>query len=62
MKKINILQFIASICMLFGCVVNLLHLLMEIPIGLRMSAGPMLGVAIVLYGIVLAKQIKNRKK
>ena len=62
MKKINILQLIASICMLFGCVVNLLHLLMEIPIGLRMSAGPMLGVAIVLYWIVLAKQIKNRKK
>ena len=62
MKKINILQLIASICMLFGCVVNLLHSLMEIPVGLRMSAGPMLGVAIVLYWIVLAKQIKNRKK
>ena len=60
-KKINILQLIASICMLFGCTVNLLHSRIEISDSLNMSVGLSLGVAIILYGIVLVKQIKDRR-
>ena len=60
-KKINILQLIASICMLFGCTVNLLYQLTEISAGLHMSAGLSLGVAIILYWIALVKQIKGRR-
>ena len=61
MKKINVLQLIASICLLIGSMINLLNLIMEIPFGLYVCSGPLLFVSVVLFIIVLVKQIRNKK-
>ena len=60
MKKINIIQLIASICLLIGSIINLLNLIIEIPIGLYVCTGPLLLVAVVLFAIVIVKQIKSK--
>lgn len=62
MKKVNVIQLIASICLLLGSIINLLNLLVEIPFGLYVCTGPLLASSIILFVIVLVKQIKNRKK
>ena len=62
MKKINVLQLIASLCMLFGCVINLLDLCIGLPFAVRVCATPLLIAALVLYIIVLRNQMKNKKK
>ena len=62
MKKINVLQFIASLCMLFGCVINLLDLCIDLPFALQVCALPLMLAALVLYIIVLRNLIKNKKK
>ena len=60
MKKINIIQLIASIFLLIGSIINLLNLVIEIPFGLHVCTGPLLLVAVVLFAIVIAKQIKSK--
>ena len=42
MKNVNLLQLIASLCMLFGSVINLLALITEIPPWLSVCALPLL--------------------
>ena len=61
MKKVNILQLIASICLLIGSIINLLNLLIEIPFALYVCTGPLLLISVILFTIVLVKQIKNGK-
>ncbi len=62
MKKVNVLQLIASICLLIGSMINLLNLIMEIPFGLYVCTGPLLFVSVVLFIIVLVKQMRNKKQ
>ena len=62
MKKINIVQLMASICLLIGSIINLLNLVMEIPFGLYVCTGPLLLIAVVLFAIVIVKNIKNKKE
>ena len=62
MKKINIVQLIASICLLIGNIINLLNLVMEIPFGLYVCTGPLLLVSVVLFAVVIIKQIKNKRE
>ena len=62
MKKVNILQLIASICLLIGSIINLLNLLIEIPFALYVCTGPLLLISVILFIIVFLKQIKNKKQ
>lgn len=62
MKKVNILQLIASICLLIGSIINLLNLIIEIPFGLYVCTGPLLLVSVALFIIVLVKQMRNKKQ
>ena len=62
MKKVNILQLIASICLLIGSIINLLNLLIEIPFALYVCTGPLLLISVTLFIIVLVKLIKSKKK
>ena len=62
MKKINIIQLIASICLLIGNIINFLNLVIEIPLGLYVCTGPLLFVSVVLFAVVIVKQIKNKKE
>ena len=62
MKKVNVLQLIASICLLIVSVINLLNLLIEIPFALYVCTGPLLLISVILFAIVLVKQIKNKKQ
>ena len=61
MKKVNILQLIASICLLIGSIINLLNSLIEIPFALYVCTGPLFLTSVILFGIVLVKQIKKEK-
>ena len=58
MKKVNLLQLIASVCLLFGSIINLLNLCIEIPLALSICSVPLLLVSIILYAIILKKHIK----
>ena len=62
MKKVNVLQLIASICLLIGSIINLLNLLIEIPFAIYVCTGPLLLISVILFVIVMMKQIKNRKQ
>ena len=62
MKKVNILQLIASICLLIGSIINLLNLLIEIPFALYVCTGPLLLISVILFIVVFVKQIKNKKQ
>ena len=62
MKKVNILQLIASICLLIGSIINLLNLLIEIPFALYVCTGPLLLISVILFIIVFVKQIQNKKQ
>ena len=61
MKKVNVLQLIASICLLIGNIINLLNLLIEIPFALYVCTGPFLLISVTLFIIVLVKLIKSKK-
>ena len=61
MKKVNILQRRASILLLIGSIINLLNLLIEIPFALYVCTGPLHLISVILFTIVLVKQIKNGK-
>ena len=62
MKKVNILQLVASICLLIGSIINLLNLLIEIPFAVYVCTGPLLLISVILFIIVFVKQIKNKKQ
>ncbi len=62
MKKINIMELIASICLSLGTIINLLSLLMEIPFVLDVCKVPLLLISAILFIIVWVKQIKNKKQ
>ena len=61
MKKVSVLQLIASICLLIGSIINLLNLLIEIPFALYVCTGPLLLISVTLFIIVLVKLIKSKK-
>ena len=61
MKNVNLLQLIASLCMLFGCVINLIALITEIPPWLSVCALPLLLVAVVLYFVTFLKARRQGK-
>ena len=62
MKKVNVLQLIASICLLIGSIINLLNTIIEIPFGLYVCTGPLFLVSAALFIIVLVKQMRNKKQ
>ena len=62
MKKVNVLQLIASICLLIGSIINLLNLLIEIPFAIYVCTVPLLLISVILFVIVMMKQIKIRKQ
>ncbi len=62
MRKVNVLQLIASICLLIGSIINLLNLLIKIPFALYVCTGPFLLISVILFGVVIVRQIKNKKE
>lgn len=60
MKKVDVLQLVASICLLVGSVINILNLCLEIPFALRIATLPLFLICVVLYGIVLVIKIKSK--
>ena len=61
MKKVNILQLIASICLLIGSIINLLNLLIKIPFALYVCTGPLFLISVILFGVVIVNQIKTKR-
>ena len=61
MKKVNVLQLIASICLLVGNVINLLNICLEIPFAVYVSTGPLFIISVILFSIVLVQKIKLKK-
>ena len=61
MKKVNVLQLIASICMLVGSLINLLNLCTEIPFEVYVCSVPLLFVSVILYIVVLVQKIRIKK-
>ena len=62
MKKVNVLQLVASICLLIGSIINLLNLLIEIPFAIYVCTAPLLLISVILFVIVMMKRIKIRKQ
>ena len=62
MKKVNILQFVASLCLLVGSILNLLNILIEIPFTIYVCSGPLLLISVILFVIVLIKKIKYKNR
>lgn len=61
MKKVDVLQLIASICLFVGCIINLLGNFLEIPFALRVVTLPLFIISVILYAIVLVRKIKLKK-
>ena len=61
MKKVNVLQLVASICLLVGNVINLLNICLEIPFAVYVSTGPLFIISVILFSIVLVQKIKLKK-
>ena len=61
MKKVNVLQLIASICLLVGNLINLLNICLEIPFAVYVSTGPLFIISVILFSIVLVQKIKLKK-
>ena len=62
MKKINVLQLVASICLLIGSIINLLNTFIDIPFAVSVCTVVLLLVAGALYIIYLVAYLKNRRK
>ena len=58
-RKIDVLQLIASLCLLFGCIINLVETFTEVPLALRILSVLLLIASIILYSIVYARKMKN---
>ena len=62
MKKVNVLQLIASICLFLGSVINLIEAITEWQFPLSAISIPLLFASIVLYSTVWGKQREEKKK
>ena len=58
-RKIDILLLIASLCLLLGCIINLVGSFTEVPLALRILSVPLLIASIILYSIVYEGKMKN---
>ena len=61
-KKINIMQLIASICVLVGSIINLLNQCTKIPFQLYVCTGPLFLISAILSIIVFVKLLKYKKQ
>lgn len=62
MKKVSVMQLVASVCLLIGCVVSLVSLFTDIPKAVQWCGIVLRAVSVVLYGILLVKIIRNKRK
>ncbi len=62
MKKVDVINLSASLCLLFGSVLHLINTICGIPLWLRIFSIPLLLTSIVLYAIVIRRQMKDKKK
>ncbi len=62
MKKIRILQLIASICLLLGSSMNILNLFIDRSPSLYACTALLLGASAILFGIVLVNMLKAKPK
>lgn len=62
MKKVKVLQLTASLCLLFGCVINLLDLWIKIPLAISACSLPLLLASVVLHVILLIKYMKDKQQ
>lgn len=62
MKKIDVLQLVASSILLIGVLIGLIDWFVEIPNWLSYARGVMLIVSVVSYIILLIRFIKQNKK
>ena len=61
MKSAHTIQLIASVCLMFGSVINLLNICTEIPFAVCILSIPLLLAAIVLYGVAFRMYMANKK-
>ena len=62
MKKVGVMQLVASVCLLIGCVVSLVSLYTDIPKEVQWCGIVLRAVALVLYGILLVNMLRNKRK
>jgi|GEM_PF-1282304 len=62
MKKVNVMQLAASLCLLVGSVVGLVRLFTNIPAAVEWCGLVLRAVSVVLYGILLVKMLRNKRK
>ena len=62
MKKVSVMQLAASVCLLIGCVVSLVNLCTNVPKAVELCGIVLRAVSLVLYGILLVKMIRNKRK
>ena len=62
MKKINVLQLIASICLFIACIINLLDILVGIPFAVHVITLPLGIVSFILSCIVIVIKLKKSKQ
>lgn len=61
MKRINMLQLIASICLLTGSIINLLNIFTKIPFEIYVFTVPLFIAPVVLYSVVLIQKLRTKK-
>ncbi len=61
MKKVNVLQLIASICLFIVSIINLLNILIGIPYAVHVFELPLAMVSVILLCIVIVQKIKLKK-
>lgn len=62
MKKVSVMRLVASVCLLIGCVVSLVNWCTDIPKEVQLCGIVLRAVSLVLYGILLVKMIRNKRK
>ena len=61
MKKFNVIPLIATLCLLFSCIIGLFNLFIEIPLALEVCSLLLVLVASILL-LIFLKQIKDKKQ
>ena len=62
MTKVSVMRLVAAVCLLIGCVVSLVNLCTDIPRAVELCGIVLRAVSVVLYGILLVKMIRNKRK
>ena len=62
MKKVNVMQLVASVCLLIGCVVSLGNLYTDVHLAIQWCGLALRAVSVVLYAVLLVKMIRNKRK